>query len=68
MTSHPFIKSVSFEPEWPSEAERTRRYEDELVRRFLAGLPLTNSDKRDARKILRRTVKRMNIHRCHGHA
>lgn len=40
--------------ELPSEAERTAAYEAELVRRFQEGLPLSISDKREARRLIQR--------------
>lgn len=36
----------------PPEAERQRAYEDVLISRFENGLPLTRSDKRDARRLI----------------
>lgn len=47
---HPTTQS----DELPSEAERAARYEAELIRRYRAGLPLSVSDKKDARAAIAR--------------
>lgn len=38
--------------DFPTEAERTAAYEAELIRRYEAGLPLTKSDQREARRLI----------------
>lgn len=43
-------------PGWttPEEAAASQRaYEDELIRRYVEKLPLTETDKRDARRLIR---------------
>lgn len=44
--------------ELPSDAERTAAYEAELIRRYEAGLPLTSSDKREARRLIKERGKK----------
>jgi hypothetical protein len=43
--------------QFPEHAARTANYEAELVRRYHAGLSLTTADKREARRIIRRTTR-----------
>ena len=43
--------------QFPEHAARTTNYEAELVRRYYAGLCLSSADKREARRIIRRTTR-----------
>ena len=47
------MTSTEYREEPEDEQAKTLAYENELVRRFNAGLPLTVWDKRDAKRIIR---------------